>query len=124
VADYSPVTRASDKIKKDGDSLILELKRTKDILATLGAQKRPGQVLVGFALENTNGRDYALGKLKTKRADLIVLNTLADEGAGFGVDTNKITIFDKDGAELSYERKPKQQVARDIVDRAVKKLYA
>jgi phosphopantothenoylcysteine decarboxylase/phosphopantothenate--cysteine ligase len=124
VADYSPVTRAADKIKKEGDTLILELKRTKDILATLGSQKRPGQVLVGFALENTDGRDYALGKLKTKRADLIVLNTLADEGAGFGVDTNKITIFEKDGAELSYERKPKQQVARDIVDRAVKTLYA
>ncbi|MDP4252736.1 MAG: bifunctional phosphopantothenoylcysteine decarboxylase/phosphopantothenate--cysteine ligase CoaBC, partial [Bacteroidota bacterium] len=124
VADYSPVAVAADKIKKNGDTLILELKRTKDILAALGAQKRPGQVLVGFALESAHGRDYALSKLKTKRADLIVLNSLADEGAGFGIDTNKITIFGSDGAELPYERKPKQQVARDIVDRAVKILYA
>ena len=65
-----------------------------------------------------------INKLKTKNADLIVLNSLNDEGAGFGYDTNKITIFEKDGTELAYERKPKQQVAKDIVDRVVNMLYA
>jgi phosphopantothenoylcysteine decarboxylase/phosphopantothenate--cysteine ligase len=124
VADYSPATPSKDKIKKDGDKLVLELDKTKDILATLGASKRKGQVLAGFALENTDGRDYALAKLKTKNADMIVLNSLSDEGAGFGVDTNKVTIFEKDGNEISYEKKPKQQVAEDIVDRVVNLLYA
>jgi phosphopantothenoylcysteine decarboxylase / phosphopantothenate---cysteine ligase len=124
VADYSPATPSRDKIKKDGDTLVLELNKTKDILATLGKGKRKGQVLAGFALENTAGRDYALAKLKAKNADMIVLNSLSDEGAGFGVDTNKVTIFEKDGNEISYEKKPKQQVARDIVDRIVKLLYA
>jgi phosphopantothenoylcysteine decarboxylase / phosphopantothenate---cysteine ligase len=124
VADYSPATPSKDKIKKDGDKLVLELDKTKDILATLGASKRKGQVLAGFALENTDGRDYALAKLKTKNADMIVLNSLSDEGAGFGVDTNKVTIFEKDGNEISYEKKPKQQVAGDIVDRVVNLLYA
>ncbi len=124
VADYSPATPSRDKIKKDGDTLVLELNKTKDILATLGTGKRKGQVLAGFALENTAGRDYALAKLKAKNADMIVLNSLSDEGAGFGVDTNKVTIFEKDGNEISYEKKPKQQVARDIVDRIVKLLYA
>jgi phosphopantothenoylcysteine decarboxylase/phosphopantothenate--cysteine ligase len=124
VADYSPAAPSKDKIKKDGDKLVIELDKTKDILASLGAGKRKGQVLAGFALENTAGRDYALAKLKTKNADMIVLNSLSDEGAGFGVDTNKVTIFEKDGKEISYEKKPKQQVAGDIVDRIVNLLYA
>ncbi|MHA4809289.1 bifunctional phosphopantothenoylcysteine decarboxylase/phosphopantothenate--cysteine ligase CoaBC [Flavitalea flava] len=124
VADYSPVLKSKEKIKKNNDIFQLELKKTKDILKTLGGQKKQGQVLVGFALENTGERDYALEKLRTKHADLIVLNSLNDEGAGFGYDTNKITIFEKDGTELPYERKSKQQVARDIVDRVVKALYA
>jgi phosphopantothenoylcysteine decarboxylase/phosphopantothenate--cysteine ligase len=80
-------------------------------------------LLVGFALETTNERDNALNKLKTKNADLIVLNSLNDDGAGFGHDTNKITIFEKDGREITYERKPKQQVAKDIVDRIVNMLH-
>ena len=86
--------------------------------------KRKGQVLVGFALESTDERAYALGKLEAKNADLIVLNSLNDAGATFGYDTNKITIFGRDGLELGYERKPKQQVAKDIVDQVVKLLYA
>jgi len=124
VADYTPLHQSAEKIKKKTDTLELELTRTKDILRTLGQQKKNGQVLAGFALETNSGREYALEKLKSKNADLIVLNSLHDEGAGFGYDTNKITIFEKDGNELAYERKPKQQVARDIVDRVVNRLYA
>lgn len=125
VADYTPVEVAPEKIKKSGsDSLVLELTRTKDILKALGGIKKKGQVLVGFALETRDERAYALGKLQTKNADMIVLNSARDEGAGFGVDTNKITIFSKDGQQWSYEQKPKQQVAKDIVDQVVKLLYA
>jgi phosphopantothenoylcysteine decarboxylase/phosphopantothenate--cysteine ligase len=119
VADYTPVETAREKIKKSSDSLVIELTRTKDILKSLGEMKRKGQLLVGFALETTNEREYALSKLQSKNADMVVLNSLNDEGAGFGVDTNKITIFEKNGAEIPYERKLKQQVAKDIVDRIV-----
>lgn len=119
VADYTPVEKSTEKIKKSSESLTIELTKTKDILKSLGEMKRKGQLLVGFALETTNEREYALGKLQSKNADLVVLNSLNDEGAGFGVDTNKITIFEKNGAEIPYERKSKQQVAKDIVDRIV-----
>ena len=124
VADYRPVEPAKDKIKKTGEKLTLELTRTVDILKTLGSNKRTGQVLVGFALEGNDERAYALSKLQAKNADLMVLNSLNDAGATFGYDTNKITIFGRNGLELSYERKPKQQVAKDIVDQVVKLLYA
>jgi len=119
VADYTPVEKAPEKIKKKDDSLVLELTKTADILKTLGGLKKPGQTLVGFALETTDGRSYALDKLQAKNADLIVLNSLRDEGAGFGIDTNKITIFGRNGFERSFEKKPKQQVAKDIVDTIV-----
>jgi phosphopantothenoylcysteine decarboxylase/phosphopantothenate--cysteine ligase len=124
VADYTPVARAAGKIKKTDGNLVLELMRTKDILKTLGGIKKKGQVVVGFALETTGEREYALGKLEAKNADLIVLNSLNDEGAGFGYDTNKVTIFGRGGSEQVYERKPKQQVAADIVDQIEKLLYA
>jgi phosphopantothenoylcysteine decarboxylase/phosphopantothenate--cysteine ligase len=124
VADYAVTNPATEKIKKTDDALVLKLGKTRDILKTLGSQKRKGQVLAGFALETNGERDHALDKLKTKHADLIVLNSLNDEGAGFGYDTNKITIFEKGGHETAYERKPKQQVARDIVDKVVNLLYA
>jgi phosphopantothenoylcysteine decarboxylase / phosphopantothenate---cysteine ligase len=123
VADYTPAIYADQKIKKNGSSLLVELTKTKDILKSLGEQKKIGQILVGFALETRNEREYALNKMTSKNADLIVLNSLNDEGAGFGHDTNKVTIFEKGGAELNYERKPKQQVAKDIVDRIVKMLH-
>jgi phosphopantothenoylcysteine decarboxylase/phosphopantothenate--cysteine ligase len=123
VADYTPATKAAEKIKKDASTLTVDLVKTKDILKTLGEKKYNGQLLVGFALETTNEKENALGKLKSKNADLIVLNSLNDEGAGFGHDTNKITIFEKGGREISYERKPKQQVAKDIVDRIVNMLH-
>ncbi|HYF31337.1 MAG TPA: bifunctional phosphopantothenoylcysteine decarboxylase/phosphopantothenate--cysteine ligase CoaBC [Chitinophagaceae bacterium] len=124
VADYTPATTANEKIKKTGETVVLELVKTRDILKTLGQQKKNGQILVGFALETNNEKEYALRKLEGKNADLIVLNSLNDEGAGFGHDTNKITIFERNGKELAYERKPKQQVAKDIVDRIVNLLHA
>ena len=123
VADYRPATKAVEKIKKDASNLNVELVKTKDILKTLGEKKYNGQLLVGFALETNNERENAMNKLKSKNADLIVLNSLNDEGAGFGHDTNKITIFEKSGHEITYDRKPKQQVAKDIVDRIVNMLH-
>jgi phosphopantothenoylcysteine decarboxylase/phosphopantothenate--cysteine ligase len=124
VADYRPAEPAPEKIKKEAGSMVIELVKTKDILQSLGAKKKNGQLLVGFALETNNGREYALGKLSAKNADMIVLNSLADAGAGFGHDTNKITIFEKGGKETQYDQKPKQQVAKDIVDRIANILYA
>ncbi len=124
VADYTPLHTEEQKIKKTSEAFSLELTRTKDILKSLGQQKKDDQLLVGFALETTNEKEYALQKLKTKNADMIVLNSLNDAGAGFGYDTNKITIFDKNGEQAVYERKPKTEVAKDIVDRIVNLLYA
>jgi phosphopantothenoylcysteine decarboxylase/phosphopantothenate--cysteine ligase len=124
VADYTALHPSAEKIKKTEDSFSIELSRTRDILMELGKQKKAGQVLVGFALESHNEKEYALGKLRSKNADMIVLNSLNDEGAGFGVDTNKVSIFGKDGSAVDYERKPKQQVAKDIVDSMIKLLYA
>ena len=120
VADYTPVSFSSEKIKKNSETFTLELSRTKDILHALGEIKKPGQVLVGFALENTDEVSYARKKLKSKNADMIVLNSLNDAGAGFGFDTNQVTIFERSGEEIPYGQKPKQQVARDIVDRIIK----
>jgi len=124
VADFTPVSQAQEKIKKAGGALTIELTQTKDILKTLGEKKHNGQLLIGFALETNHEREYALSKLEAKNADMVVLNSLNDEGAGFGYDTNKVTIFQKNGSEISYDRKSKQQVARDIVDRIVNMLYA
>ena len=84
--------------------------------------KKANQLLIGFALETQNEKEHALAKLASKNADMIVLNSLNDAGAGFGHDTNKITIFEKGGNELVYDQKTKQQVAKDIVDRIVKML--
>jgi phosphopantothenoylcysteine decarboxylase/phosphopantothenate--cysteine ligase len=123
VADYTPMHYADQKIKKNSGSLQVELVKTKDILKSLGEIKKPDQLLVGFALETVNEKEYALSKLQKKNADMIVLNSLNDEGAGFGHDTNKITIFEKNGVEIPYDRKSKQQVAKDIVDRIVKLLH-
>ena len=116
VADYTPATPSSEKIKKDGAALTIELTKTKDILASLGAVKTSRQILVGFALETTNEREYALGKLHKKNADMIVLNSLNNQGAGFGGDTNQVTLFLKDGTEKEFALKSKKQVAADIVD--------
>lgn len=116
VADYTPVLVADKKIKKADGELTLTLKRTQDILAALGKQKREGQVLVGFALETNHEKEGALKKLKEKNADMIVLNSLRDEGAGFGHDTNKATFYLKNGSEKTFELKSKTALAKDIVD--------
>ena len=124
VADYTPVKAASNKIKKTSGELVIELKKTKDILKSLGENKSSKQVLVGFALETNNEREYALEKLKNKNADMIVMNSLGDNGAGFGTDTNKITIFDKSGKEFNYELMSKKEVAKNIVDTIIQLYYA
>lgn len=116
VADYTPVVVADQKIKKNGDELTITLKKTKDILGSLGRAKANGQILVGFALETNNEIAYAEKKLKEKNADLMVLNSLNDNGAGFGHDTNKVTLFYKNGEQKQIELKSKQALAKDIVD--------
>lgn len=124
VADYKPVAKAKEKIKKTQKKITVELTRTKDILKSLGDIKKKNQVLVGFALETNNEKGYALDKLKSKNADMIVLNSLNDTGAGFGYDTNKITIFEKGGQEFSFDTKSKTEVAKDIVDTLIHLYYA
>lgn len=124
VADYAPADKSNEKIKKKDDKLMVELVKTKDILKSLGEVKRAGQVLIGFALETNNEKSYAKDKLQKKNADMIVLNSLNDGGAGFGHDTNKITIFDKGGKEFNFDTKPKAAVAKDIVDTMINLYYA
>lgn len=120
VADYTPSEVAGEKIKKKEDQWSLSFSKTTDILQSLGGKKKDGQVLVGFALETNNEKVNALGKLKSKNADIIVLNSLQDKGAGFGQDTNKISIFDKKGGELHFDLKSKSAVAKDIVDAIIR----
>ena len=121
VADYTAAEPAQEKIKKSGNALTLELKPTKDILKKLGELKSAEQMLVGFALETENEKEHALKKAVSKNADFIVLNSLRDEGAGFGGGTNKITIFDRGGREYLFEKKSKSAVAADIIDTVLKK---
>lgn len=120
VADYTPVTAASQKIKKTNPEFSLELKKTTDILATLGQTKTAQQILVGFALETENEEAYAKAKLNRKNLDLIVLNSLNDKGAGFKGDTNKITIFNKAAEKVVFEMKSKTEVAKDICNEILK----
>ena len=124
VADYTPAQTAAEKIKKTGETLPLELKKTRDILKSLGEIKRTDQVLVGFALETNDEKKHALAKLENKNADMIVLNSLNDAGAGFGKDTNKVTLFTRDGKEFPFGTKPKQAVAADITDTIIQLYYA
>ena len=115
VADFTPETTASTKIKREGDDLVLRLKPTHDIAAALGQMKQPHQHLVGFALETNDEVAHAQGKLERKNLDFIVLNSLNDKGAGFRHDTNKITIISREEVK-EYPLKPKHEVAGDIVD--------
>lgn len=117
VADFTPENTAESKIKRGDEDLCIRLRPTADIAATLGQQKRQGQKLIGFALETHDERNGALGKLRRKNLDFIVLNSLRDAGAGFGVDTNKITILTAQGEEFPYPVKPKSEVAHDIINR-------
>ncbi|MBN8683798.1 MAG: bifunctional phosphopantothenoylcysteine decarboxylase/phosphopantothenate--cysteine ligase CoaBC [Chitinophagales bacterium] len=115
VADYRPKNYSDQKIKKKDDDLNIELAKTIDIAATLGAQKRKNQVMVGFALETQQEQSNALTKLHKKNLDFIVLNSLRDAGAGFGHDTNKITLLRRNGTHQAFELKSKIAVADDIV---------
>ena len=115
VADYRPAYVAVDKIKKSGETLTLELVKNVDIAATLGKRKRPEQFAVGFALETTNELAHAHDKLRRKNFDLIVLNSLRDAGAGFGHDTNKVTVLDAAGQIVNFELQSKADVARGLV---------
>ena len=120
VADFTPLRVSPVKIKKKDATLVIELKPTMDILKEMGHNKKNGQLLIGFALESDNEQENANAKLKAKNCDLIVLNSLNDEGAGFGNTTNKITIFSADGKVFAFDTKPKEAVASDIVDAIAK----
>ncbi len=116
VADYTPAVVADKKIKKKEDTFTIELIKTTDIAKTLGQQKRPDQLMIGFALETDNEIANAIGKIQSKNLDMIVLNSLQNAGAGFGHDTNKISIIKRDGTTIDFDLKSKQDVAQDIVD--------
>lgn len=118
VADFTPAAVADNKIKREGNRLTLELEPTRDIARELGQMKKPGQVMVGFALETNDEKSHAKEKLEKKNLDFIVLNSLQDEGAGFRHNTNKVTFIDKEG-ETPFPLKSKKEVARDIVNKLV-----
>jgi len=119
VADYRPEMEQTQKIKKTGETLQLNLIKNPDILFELGQRKKDGQILVGFALETDNEEANALAKLKHKNADMIVLNSMRNAEAGFAKPTNKITIFDLHGKREDFDTKPKNKVAEDIVNKAI-----
>ncbi|MCH5168330.1 MAG: bifunctional phosphopantothenoylcysteine decarboxylase/phosphopantothenate--cysteine ligase CoaBC [Prevotellaceae bacterium] len=121
VADFTPKAMAERKIKREGEGMVLELHPTQDIAAALGAMKRKGQLVAGFALETDHELDNARRKLESKNLDFIVLNSLRDKGAGFRGDTNKVTIIEPQGV-TAYDTKSKREVAEDIVGFIVQKL--
>jgi len=114
VADYTPINVATQKIKKKENEFSIELKKTVDILATLGAKKNEQQLLIGFALETNNELENAKDKLIRKNLDFIVLNSMQDKGAGFATDTNKVTIIERSGNIHEFSLKSKEEVAEDI----------
>lgn len=118
VADYRPKNVAQQKIKKNDSSFTIELEKTKDILASLGEQKK-NQFLIGFALETENEIEHAKQKIQKKNLDLIVLNSLNDKGAGFGQPTNKVTFISKDFQIEPKELKSKEEVAQDIINKVI-----
>ncbi len=121
IADYTPAEVKEEKIKKDAQNLMLDLIKTKDVLAELGKRKKSGQLLVGFALETNNEVENAKRKLKKKNLDMIILNSLRDEGAGFGINTNKVCIIDDNENIINYTVKMKTALAKDIIDIIVSK---
>lgn len=122
VADFTPSNKKDNKIKKEEGLNEIELQPTKDILAELGKQKSEKQILVGFALETNNEKANATKKIKAKNLDIIIMNSLRDEGAGFGHSTNKITLIDNNLKSIEFPLKDKKELASDIVDAIVKKL--
>ena len=123
VADYRPQEQATEKIKKKEQDLTISLTKTTDILAALGKIKQPSQTLIGFALETNNELEHATEKLKNKNADMIVLNSLKDEGAGFGHDTNKVTFVSLHNT-LSLPLHSKASVAVAIADQIIELRHA
>lgn len=121
VSDYRPLYVESNKIKKDSSTLSIELVKNPDILASVGALKNK-PFLVGFALETNNELEHAFAKAEKKQTDLLVLNSMRDKGAGFGVDTNKIIILDKEKNITKFETKPKTEVAKDIINEVIKRI--
>ncbi|MRI62941.1 bifunctional phosphopantothenoylcysteine decarboxylase/phosphopantothenate--cysteine ligase CoaBC [Ornithobacterium rhinotracheale] len=116
VADYRVKDIAENKIKKKDENLHIELIKNPDILKSLGETKKENQFLVGFALETQNGIENATQKLNNKKADMIVLNTLEDKGAGFQINTNKVSFITKNKAPISFDLKSKKEVAKDILN--------
>lgn len=116
VADYRPKSVAEQKIKKTGDEMTIEMVKNPDVLLNIGKTKKDKQWLVGFALETTNAIEYGAGKLKKKNLDLIVINSLEDTGAGFGHDTNKITLLDRNNKTTKFELTSKREAANNIID--------
>ena len=114
VADFSPENPSTQKIKKSGSSQVINLKSTADILADLGKKKKPGQFIAGFALETQNAIEEGKRKLMAKNCDLMVVNSLADEGAGFGFETNKVTLLGRDGSETALPLLSKSDTAKEI----------
>ena len=119
VADFTPMEAADEKLKRENENLTLELKPTQDIAAAAGEMKMDSQFLIGFALETNNEEINALGKMERKNFDFIVLNSLNDDQAGFGYDTNKISILYRSGIKKEFELKNKTAVAEDIVNEIV-----
>ncbi|MES2703592.1 MAG: bifunctional phosphopantothenoylcysteine decarboxylase/phosphopantothenate--cysteine ligase CoaBC [Bacteroidota bacterium] len=124
VADYRPEQQATEKIKKTDSTLTLSLTKTEDILGGLGKIKQPWQTLIGFALETENELDNARKKLVSKNADIIVLNSLKDDGAGFGHDTNKVTLLRRDGSQVSLPLLSKKGAAEAIVEQVINLRHA
>ena len=122
VADFTPSEVHDRKIKNKDDEFLLRLRQTTDIAQVLGKMKKPDQLLAGFALETDNELDNASEKLKRKNLDMIVLNSLKEKGAGFGGDTNKITIIDRNNIIDKFELKSKEEAARDILDKIISML--
>ncbi len=120
VADYAPAVISEQKIKKSDYSLELKLIKTPDIAATLGAKKRKGQIIIGFALETENELEHAKKKRKSKNFDIIVLNSMNDKGAGFGSDTNKVTLIGDKGVMLSSPLLSKSEIAKIIINETIK----
>jgi phosphopantothenoylcysteine decarboxylase/phosphopantothenate--cysteine ligase len=123
VADFTPEKTSLKKIRRENDDMVLRLKPTDDIAAALGKMKQKHQLLTGFALETDNGLENAVGKLKRKNLDLIVLNSLGEEGAGFGYDTNRITLIDKSNNIDKFELKTKGEVAVDILNKIISLIH-
>ncbi len=119
VADFTPSEVHDKKIKKKDNEMLIRLKPTTDIAYSLGEMKKPGQLLAGFALETDNELDNAVEKLKRKNLDIIVLNSLKEKGAGFGYDTNKITIIDRNNNIDKFELKSKEEAAIDILEKII-----